>query len=90
MGSGKTTLARRLEHKLPGLRLTIDEWIVALYGPDLNAGEFPVASRRVAAVLEGGGNAPSPWVFTSSSTTASERAGGVTPCALRPPRSACR
>nr|WP_281416188.1 AAA family ATPase [Deinococcus aestuarii] len=53
MGSGKTTLARRLEHELPALRFTIDEWIVALYGPDLNAEEFPVASRRVTAVLEG-------------------------------------
>jgi predicted kinase len=30
-GSGKTTLARRLEQDLPALRLTGDEWLQALY-----------------------------------------------------------
>lgn len=34
LGSGKTTLARRLEQRLPALRLNSDEWMVTLYGPD--------------------------------------------------------
>jgi predicted kinase len=31
-GSGKTTLARRLEREAPALRLTPDEWMSPLYG----------------------------------------------------------
>jgi predicted kinase len=34
-GSGKTTLARRLERERDALRLTPDEWIARLYGPRL-------------------------------------------------------
>nr|WP_281416213.1 ATP-binding protein [Deinococcus aestuarii] len=52
IGSGKTTFARRLERTLPGLRFSPDEWLVALYGPDLNAEEFPPAFARVMAVIE--------------------------------------
>lgn len=33
-GSGKTTLAKRLEADLPGVRLCPDEWITAIYPPD--------------------------------------------------------
>jgi predicted kinase len=32
IGSGKTTLARRLERELPAIRFTHDEWMVRLYG----------------------------------------------------------
>ncbi|MGN6574609.1 MAG: AAA family ATPase [Nocardioides sp.] len=32
-GTGKTTVARRLEVKKSALRLTKDEWVKALYGP---------------------------------------------------------
>lgn len=32
-GSGKTTLAQRLERELNALRLCPDEWIAAVYGP---------------------------------------------------------
>ncbi len=31
-GSGKSTLAKRLEHELPGLRLTPDEWMARIVG----------------------------------------------------------
>ena len=34
-GSGKTTLAKRLERERDALRLTPDEWIARLYGPKL-------------------------------------------------------
>lgn len=52
IGSGKTTLARRLERELPGMRFSPDEWMVALYGPNLNAEEFPPAFDRVMALME--------------------------------------
>lgn len=52
IGSGKTTLARRLERELPGTRFTPDEWMVALYGPDWNAEKFLPAYARVIAVME--------------------------------------
>jgi predicted kinase len=35
-GSGKTTLAKKIEQERPALRLTPDEWIGPLYGPDLS------------------------------------------------------
>ncbi len=47
--SGKTTLARRLEHELPALRLTPDEWHVALFGQDA---DDPAHDHR-HAVVEG-------------------------------------
>jgi predicted kinase len=34
-GSGKTTLARKLEREAPALRLCPDEWMAPLYGTDL-------------------------------------------------------
>jgi predicted kinase len=34
-GSGKTTLAKRLERERDALRLTPDEWIARLFGPTL-------------------------------------------------------
>ncbi|WP_180970195.1 AAA family ATPase [Deinococcus planocerae] len=52
VGSGKTTLARRLERTLPGMRFSPDEWLVALSGPGLNAEEFPPAFARVMALME--------------------------------------
>ncbi len=33
-GSGKTTLAKQIEHERPALRLTADEWLVELFGPE--------------------------------------------------------
>jgi predicted kinase len=34
-GSGKTTVAKRLEHQAPALRLTPDEWMCPLYGESI-------------------------------------------------------
>ena len=52
-GSGKTTLARRLERELQALRLCPDEWIAALYGnappaPILDAARDPVEQLQWA------------------------------------------
>ncbi len=33
-GSGKTTLAKQIEQDQPALRLTADEWLFELFGPD--------------------------------------------------------
>jgi predicted kinase len=52
IGSGKTTLARRLERELPGMRFSSDEWMVSLYGADPPAELFPVYFSRVMAVLQ--------------------------------------
>lgn len=52
IGSGKTTLARRLERELPGMRFTSDEWMVALYGQDPPADLFPVYHSRVMELME--------------------------------------
>ncbi|HTV23273.1 MAG TPA: ATP-binding protein [Polyangiaceae bacterium] len=43
IGSGKSTLARRLERELPALRVSLDEWVVGLFGaemPDPLTGEW--------------------------------------------------
>ncbi|MEP6648323.1 MAG: AAA family ATPase [Lapillicoccus sp.] len=36
-GAGKTTLARHLEREHGALRVTPDEWMVALYDPDTDS-----------------------------------------------------
>ena len=38
-GSGKTTLARRLEREHRALRLTTDEWLVRIFGDDMTMAE---------------------------------------------------
>src|SRR4029077_5670077 len=53
LGSGKTTLARRLEREHDALRLCPDEWIAALYGnappePILDAARDPVEQLQWA------------------------------------------
>jgi predicted kinase len=35
IGSGKSTLARRLERELPALRISLDEWIMTLFGEEM-------------------------------------------------------
>jgi predicted kinase len=37
IGSGKSTLARRLERELPALRISLDEWIMTLFGEEMPA-----------------------------------------------------
>ncbi|HWG85696.1 MAG TPA: ATP-binding protein [Deinococcales bacterium] len=52
IGTGKTTLARRLEAELPAVRFTPDEWMAALYGTDPPAEVFAEYLARVRALLE--------------------------------------
>lgn len=40
--SGKTTLAQKLEHELPALRLNLDEWHIRLFGQDAEEPEHDV------------------------------------------------
>jgi predicted kinase len=49
-GSGKTTLARRLERERPALRLTPDEWIARLFGPAPASPVLDAARDPVEAV----------------------------------------
>jgi predicted kinase len=47
VGSGKTTVAKKLERDLPAVRFTHDEWTVRLYGSNPPAEGFQEAVARV-------------------------------------------
>ena len=49
-GTGKTTLARRLESKYGALRLTKDEWVRALFGATVPPGASDVVEGRLIDV----------------------------------------
>ena len=49
--SGKTTLARQLEHERSALRLTPDEWQVALFGQDEEEPEHDARHSLIEAML---------------------------------------
>lgn len=49
LGSGKTTLAKRLELQHSAVRFTPDEWMVSLFGEDPPADTF---QHRAAAILD--------------------------------------
>lgn len=49
--SGKSTLAQRLEHELPALRLTTDEWHIRLFGQDAEAPEHDARHSLIEALL---------------------------------------
>jgi predicted kinase len=49
LGSGKTTLARKLEHRHQAVRFTPDEWMMRLFGEDPPAAIF---QDKLAAVIE--------------------------------------
>ncbi|ODT14767.1 MAG: hypothetical protein ABS35_33625 [Kaistia sp. SCN 65-12] len=53
-GSGKTTLARKLEVEFAALRLTVDEWHVRLFGNDIHDdsddADFAVHNDRHSAI----------------------------------------
>lgn len=61
-GSGKTTLARHLQRTLPGVRFSLDEWMLRLHGlafddpsyPDLADGCREVIWDTAAQVLDAG------------------------------------
>ncbi len=49
--SGKTTLAKNLEHELPALRLTTDEWHIRLFGQDAEEPEHDARHSLIEALL---------------------------------------
>jgi len=49
-GTGKTTLARRLEEERGALRLTKDEWVKALFGPENPPAASDVIEGRLVDV----------------------------------------
>ena len=49
--SGKTTLAQKLEHELPALRLTTDEWHICLFGQDAEEPEHDARHSLIEALL---------------------------------------
>ena len=49
--SGKTTLAKKLEQERSALRLTPDEWQVALFGQDADEPEHDARHRLIEAML---------------------------------------
>lgn len=49
--SGKTTLARKLEHQLPALRLTPDEWQIPLFGQDAEDPEHDARHTLIETLL---------------------------------------
>ncbi len=52
LGAGKTSFARRLEHDLPAIRFSHDEWVTRLYGDDPPADEFQELCRRVSEQID--------------------------------------
>ena len=49
--SGKTTLAQKLEHELPALRLNLDEWHIRLFGQDAEEPEHHARHSLIEAIL---------------------------------------
>jgi predicted kinase len=49
--SGKTTLAKKLEHELPALRLTPDEWQIPLFGQDAEEPEHDARHSLIESML---------------------------------------
>jgi predicted kinase len=49
--SGKTTLARKLEHELSALRLTTDEWHIQLFGQDAEDPEHDARHTLIEMML---------------------------------------
>ena len=49
--SGKTTLAQKLEHELPALRLNLDEWHIHLFGQDAEEPEHHNRHSLIEAQL---------------------------------------
>jgi hypothetical protein len=53
IGSGKTTVAKRLEAELPAIRFTSDEWVAAMYSDDeTDIVDFDAALAAVEGVME--------------------------------------
>ncbi len=52
LGSGKTTLARKLEHRHRAIRFTPDEWMTRLFGEDPPATIFQDKLSAVVDLME--------------------------------------
>jgi hypothetical protein len=52
LGAGKTTLARRLERERSAIRLTPDEWMSRLFGPDPHAETFRAKETAILELME--------------------------------------
>jgi len=51
IGTGKTTYARQLETQIPALRLSIDDWMIALYGQNPPAAQFEEYRNKTAGLV---------------------------------------
>ena len=51
IGTGKTTLARKLEYELSALRMTPDEWQIGLFGQDATEPEHDARHNFIEAML---------------------------------------
>jgi predicted kinase len=56
VGAGKTTFAKGLEHSLPGVRFTHDEWMTKLYGENPPLEKFAEYYSRVQELI---------WVYAA-------------------------
>jgi hypothetical protein len=74
LGVGKTTLARQLEHTVPAIRFSHDEWMTRLYGDDPPVEDFPEFCRRVSELLEQVWPRCLDWASTSCSISGAGRA----------------
>lgn len=80
-GSGKTTLAKKIENKHKALRFSQDDWVVALYGNNLSRPERDAAPKIVhhiqwqitKRVLSLGCNVVLDWGFWSQAERAKYR-----------------
>lgn len=50
-GSGKTTLARQLAAALPGVRFSLDEWMLRLHGLSFDDDRYPVLAERCRELI---------------------------------------
>ncbi|MFJ2029558.1 AAA family ATPase [Streptosporangium sp. NPDC087985] len=101
-GSGKTTLAKRLERERSALRLTADEWLHRLHperGPELDALRAPIEQMQwdvAVRVLRLGCNVVIDWGLWSREERdhyrlqARELGARVVLCVLDPPREELR
>lgn len=50
-GAGKTTLSKELEADIPALRLCPDEWILDIFGPEIDRATFDAVRDSIENVL---------------------------------------
>lgn len=52
-GSGKTTLAGELERALPGIRFSIDDWMIELFGHHMTRAQFDERHDAIKELIWG-------------------------------------